>query len=187
MSSLTRDRAALAARARQITERELEAYGARTTKSQAVNTRAAKVLPLGVASSFQFYDPYPVVARRAQGSWLEDVDGNRYVDFNLGYGALFAGHGHPVMRATIEEQLANGTLFVTPSELNADVAELLVERFGFDLVRFTNSGTESTMDRSVPPAATPALEDHQGRGRIPRSPRRGDGVDEAGAPPCRSR
>ena len=88
MSSPTRDRAALAARARQITERELEAYGARTTKSQAANARAAKVLPLGVPSSFQFYDPYPVVARRAQGSWLEDVDGNRYVDFNMGYGAL---------------------------------------------------------------------------------------------------
>ena len=97
MSSPTRDRAALAARARQITERELEAYSARTTKSQAANARAAKVLPLGVPSSFQFYDPYPVVARRAQGSWLEDVDGNRYVDFNMGYGALLAGHGHPVM------------------------------------------------------------------------------------------
>ena len=146
MSSPTRDRAALAARARQITERELEAYSARTTKSQAANARAAKVLPLGVPSSFQFYDPYPVVARRAQGSWLEDVDGNRYIDFNMGYGALFAGHGHPVMRKAIEEQLENGTLYVTPNEGNADVAELLVERFGFDLVRFTNSGTEATMD-----------------------------------------
>ncbi len=124
----------------------------------------------------------------AQGSWLEDVDGNRYVDFNMGYGALFAGHGHPVMRAAIEEQLANGTLFVTPSELNADVAELLVERFGFDLVRFTNSGTESTMDAiRVPRGVHRALEDHQGRGRLPRSPRRGDGVDEAAARPRRSR
>ncbi len=160
MSSPTRDRAALAARARQMTERELEAYGARTTKSQAANARAAKVLPLGVPSSFQYYDPYPVVARRAQGSWLEDVDGNRYVDFNMGYGALFAGHGHPVMRKAIEEQLDNGTLFVTPSELNADVAELLVERFGLDLVRFTNSGTESTMD------AIRAARGYTGRSKI---------------------
>jgi glutamate-1-semialdehyde 2,1-aminomutase len=160
MSSATRDRAALAARARQITERELEAYGARTAKSQAANARAAKVLPLGVPSSFQFYDPYPVVARRARGSWLEDVDGNRYIDFNMGYGALLAGHGHPIMRKAIEEQLDNGTLFVTPSELNADVAELLVERFGFDLVRFTNSGTESTMD------AIRAARGYTGRSKI---------------------
>ena len=160
MASPTRDRAALAARARQITERELEAYGARTVRSQAANARAAKVLPLGVPSSFQFYEPYPVVARRAQASWLEDVDGNRYIDFNMGYGALLAGHGHPVMRKAIDEQLDNGTLFVTPSELNADVAELLVERFGFDLVRFTNSGTEATMD------AIRAARGYTGRSKI---------------------
>jgi glutamate-1-semialdehyde 2,1-aminomutase len=160
MSSPTRDRGALATRARQITERELEAYGARTTKSRAANARAAKVLPMGVPSSFQFYDPYPVVARRAQGSWLEDVDGNRYVDFNMGYGALLTGHSHPIMRKAIEEQLENGTLYVTPSEGNADVAELLVERFGFDLVRFTNSGTESTMD------AIRAARGYTGRSKI---------------------
>ncbi|HTN81668.1 MAG TPA: aspartate aminotransferase family protein [Acidimicrobiales bacterium] len=160
MSSPTRDRAALAARARQITEREVEAYGARTTKSQAANARAAKVLPLGVPSSFQFYDPYPVVARRAQASWLEDLDGNRYIDFNMGYGALFAGHSHPIMRKAIEDQLENGTLYVTPSEGNADVAELLIERFGFDLVRFTNSGTESTMD------ALRAAKGYTGRSKI---------------------
>ena len=64
--------------------------------------RAKHVMPLGVASSFQFYDPHPVVAARAHGSWLEDVDGNHYVDFNMGYGALLAGHSHPVMVAAIQ-------------------------------------------------------------------------------------
>ena len=86
------------------------------------------------------------MAKRAQAAWLEDVDGNHYVDFNMGFGALFAGHCHPKVRAAIEEQLDDGTLFVTPCEANADVAELLAERYRLPMWRFTNSGTEATMD-----------------------------------------
>jgi glutamate-1-semialdehyde 2,1-aminomutase len=77
---------------------------------------------------------------------MEDVDGNRYIDYDMGFGALFAGHCHPVVRAAIERQLDDGTLFVTPCELNAEVAELLAERYGLPMWRFTNSGTEATMD-----------------------------------------
>ena len=139
-------RSELTQRAREITRRELVAYTARTTKSQAASARARDLLPLGVASSFQYYEPHPVVAARAKGSWLEDVDGNHYIDFNMGYGALLAGHCHPLIVAAMQEQLARGTLFVTPCELNADVAEQLRVRFGLDSWRFTNSGTESTMD-----------------------------------------
>jgi glutamate-1-semialdehyde 2,1-aminomutase len=140
------DAADLAARARAITARELDTYRARTVGSQQATDRARKVLPLGVPSSFQAYDPHPIVVRRAQGSWMEDVDGNRYVDFDMGFGALFAGHMHPKVRAAVEAQLDDGTLFVTPCEGNADVAELLSARYGMDLWRFTNSGTEATMD-----------------------------------------
>lgn len=64
----------------------------------------------------------------------------------MGFGALFSGHANPVVRAAVEAQLVDGTLFVTPSEVNAEVAELLVERFGLPMWRFTNSGTEATMD-----------------------------------------
>jgi glutamate-1-semialdehyde 2,1-aminomutase len=77
---------------------------------------------------------------------MEDVDGNRYVDYDMGYGALFAGHCHPLVRAAVETQLDNGTLFVTPCETNADVAEMLRDRYGLPMWRFTNSGTEATMD-----------------------------------------
>ena len=137
---------ALAQRARAITEVELATYAERTTRSQAATDRARRSLPLGVPSSFQAYQPHPVVAARAQGSWLEDLDGNRYVDFNMGFGALFAGHVHPLLRAAVEEQLDAGTLFVTPCEGNAEVAELLAARYGLPMWRFTNSGTEATMD-----------------------------------------
>ncbi len=136
----------LAERAKAITQRELQVYIARTKGSQAATERARKVLPLGVPSSFQAYDPHPIVVRRAQDSWMEDVDGNRYIDFDMGYGALFSGHCHPAVRRAVEQQLDNGTLYVTPCELNAEVAELLAERYNLPMWRFTNSGTEATMD-----------------------------------------
>jgi glutamate-1-semialdehyde 2,1-aminomutase len=133
-------------RARQITARELQTYARRTAGSQRANERARAVLPMGVPSSFQAYDPHPIVVRRAQEAWMEDVDGNRYIDFDMGFGALFSGHCHPAVRSAVERQLDDGTLFVTPCELNAEVAELLSERYGLPMWRFTNSGTEATMD-----------------------------------------
>jgi glutamate-1-semialdehyde 2,1-aminomutase len=136
----------LADRAKAITQRELRTYAERTVGSQAANARARKVLPLGVPSSFQAYDPHPLVLRRAQNCTIEDIDGNTYVDYSMGYGALFAGHVNPIVRRAIELQLDNGTLFVTPCEANADVAELLADRYKLPFWRFTNSGTEATMD-----------------------------------------
>ncbi|MEY3681243.1 MAG: hypothetical protein RL547_1856, partial [Actinomycetota bacterium] len=77
---------------------------------------------------------------------MEDVDGHRYVDYDMGFGALFSGHVHPAVRRAVDAQLDNGTLFVTPCETNAEVAELLGQRYGLPMWRFTNSGTEATMD-----------------------------------------
>ncbi len=136
----------LVARAKAITERELATYAERTVGSQAATDRARRVLPLGVPSSFQAYDPHPIVVRHASGSRMTDVDGNDYVDYDMGFGALFAGHMNPIVAAAVREQLDDGTLYVTPCELNAEVAELLRDRYGLPLWRFTNSGTEATMD-----------------------------------------
>ena len=136
----------LQAKALEITEREKEIYAKRTVESRKHTERAAKVMPLGVPSSLQYYDPNPVVAKSAQGSWLEDVDGNHYIDFNMGFGALLAGHCHPILKKAVTDQLEHGTLFVTPCDTNAEVAELLCERFGIDMFRFTNCGNESTLD-----------------------------------------
>lgn len=136
----------LADRAKEITRRELQTYVERTKGSQAASQRAKGVLPLGVPSSFQAYDPHPLVIKRAQGATIQDIDGNAYVDYSMGFGALFAGHVNPLVRSAIERQLDDGTLFVSPSEINAEVAELLRDRYGLPMWRFTNSGTESTMD-----------------------------------------
>lgn len=134
------------ATAEAITERELATYAERTKGSQVATDRARQVLPLGVPSSFQAYSPHPIVVASSSGAHMTDVDGNIYVDYDMGFGALFAGHMHPAVAAAVREQLDEGTLFVTPCELNATVGELLRDRFGLPMWRFTNSGTEATMD-----------------------------------------
>jgi glutamate-1-semialdehyde 2,1-aminomutase len=138
--------ARLAQRAASITERELKVYAERTAGSQRATQRARKVLPLGVPSSFQAYDPHPIVVKHAAGARMIDVDDHEYVDYDMGFGALFAGHMHPAVRSAVEAQLDDGTLFVSPCESNADVAELLRDRYRLPMWRFTNSGTEATMD-----------------------------------------
>ena len=136
----------LAVAAHEIAKNELVRYMLRTPASERAIARAERVLPLGVASSFQFYEPHPLVIRRAAGAHMEDLDGHRYIDFTMGYGSLLTGHAHPVLRSALEEQMERGTLFVSPCEENAIVAELLGARFGLPQWRFTNSGTEATMD-----------------------------------------
>ncbi len=137
---------ALIDRAERITTREKARYEQMSPGSRRESARAQKSLPLGVGSNLQFFDPHPVVMNRARGSRLWDVDGNEYIDYNLGYGSLLAGHCHPKMVAALQEQLQAGTLYVTPNPVTADVAENLCARFPFDMVRFTNSGTEATLD-----------------------------------------
>jgi glutamate-1-semialdehyde 2,1-aminomutase len=136
----------LIARAKAITEREMVVYSERTTGSQAATARARQVMPAGVPSSFQAYDPHPIVVRHSSGSKMVDVDGNEYVDYDMGFGALFAGHMHPAVERAVRDQLDHGTLYVTPCELNAEVGELLADQFDFPMWRPTNSGTEATMD-----------------------------------------
>ncbi|MEK9885242.1 MAG: aminotransferase class III-fold pyridoxal phosphate-dependent enzyme, partial [Acidimicrobiaceae bacterium] len=140
------DQSALAARAREITDREMAIYSDRTVGSQRATDRTRKVMPAGVPSSFQAYDPHPIVVSHAAGSRMIDVDDNEYIDYDMGFGALFAGHMNPHVRRAVEEQLDSGTLYVTPCELNGEVGELLAERYGFPMWRPTNSGTEATMD-----------------------------------------
>lgn len=146
MTTTSSEASTLAARAREITRRELALYTERTAESQRATDRARQVLPLGVPSSFQAYDPHPLVVRHSKGCHMEDVDGNRYIDFDMGFGALFAGHMHPAVDRAVRRQLDEGTLYVTPCESNAEVAELLRDRYSLPMWRFTNSGTEATMD-----------------------------------------
>lgn len=117
-----------------------------TTESGTHNKRAAQTLPLGVTSSFQHWDPYPITIESARGAWLTDMDGRRLLDLSMGFGAMLVGHLNPVVVRHVTQALTEtGTLFVTPSPQATEIAERYKARFGLDLLRFTNSGTESLM------------------------------------------
>ena len=118
----------------------------RTPGSEALFRRAQRTLTGGIASSFQRREPWPVYVARGEGSRVWDVDGNEYIDFHNGFSAMVQGHAHPTIRAAVERRLARGTHFGAPTEEAVAVAEELTRRFGLLSWRFTNSGTESTMD-----------------------------------------
>jgi glutamate-1-semialdehyde 2,1-aminomutase len=136
----------LIARAKQIQLREMDRFGDRTAGSRRLFERAEGSLPLGVASSFQANDPYPIYLDRGRGSRVWDVDGNEYVDFHNGFGTMAVGHAHPKVAEAIERAARNGTHFAATTEVTVALAEELCRRFRLDRVRFTNSGTEATMD-----------------------------------------
>ena len=116
-----------------------------TSASEKENKLAAQSFPMGVPSSFQYWEPYPISIKSAKGAWMVDMDGRDVLDMSMGFGAMLAGHLNPVVVQEIKESLEVGTLFVTPSPISRDAAELICKRFSLDQVRFTNSGTESTM------------------------------------------
>jgi glutamate-1-semialdehyde 2,1-aminomutase len=124
---------------------EWELFTKNTKCSASESARAHQSLPLGVTSSFQHWDPYPISIVSAQGAYMTDVDGRQLLDLSMGFGAMLAGHLNPVVLEEVQAQMQQGMLFVTPSPTSTDAAERICKRFGIDQVRFTNSGTESTM------------------------------------------
>ena len=118
----------------------------RTPRSGEYFERAKRVMPKGVPSSFQENDPWPVYIDRGSGAQVWDVDGNEYTDFHNGFGVMCVGHANPVIAKAVADRAALGTHFAAPTEGSIAVAEELQRRFGLPQWRFTNSGTEATMD-----------------------------------------
>jgi glutamate-1-semialdehyde 2,1-aminomutase len=129
-----------------LIERERGKLLESTQGSQAFYERALAVMPRGVPSSFQAADPRPIYLTHGAGSRVFDVDGNEYVDFHNGFGVMCVGHAHPAIVRAVSERAARGSHFAAPTEGSIVVAEELQRRFGLPQWRFTNSGTESTMD-----------------------------------------
>ncbi len=130
----------------ELTEAEQERYRNRTGASARTYERAVKSMPNGVPSSFQSNEPWPVYIDRGEGSRVWDVDGNEYVDFHNGFGVMCIGHANPTVGEAVKAQVDRGTHFAAPTDGSIVVAEELQRRFGLPQWRFTNSGTESTMD-----------------------------------------
>jgi glutamate-1-semialdehyde 2,1-aminomutase len=116
-------------------------------KDKAFFERAQQVLPFGVSSNFRFWgEGENIAVGRAEGAYIWDLDGNRYIDYRLGYGPIILGHGHPAVVERVAEAIKHGTIFALTQELEVRVAERIVQMCpGVDKVRFANSGSEATM------------------------------------------
>jgi glutamate-1-semialdehyde 2,1-aminomutase len=124
---------------------EISAYERRTPKSAEAHRRAEQRVPLGVASNYRSYEPYPIFVETGKGSRLRDIDGNEYVDHNLCFGALMAGHAHPAIVGAVEKALRAGTTFGMPHDMEWELAQEICARYPVDMVRFGSTGTEVTM------------------------------------------
>ena len=133
-------------RVAELTESEGKRLNERTQGSQRMYERASEHLSGGVASSYQLRDPWPIYLERGQGPKVWDVDGNEMWDFHNGFGSMLQGHAHPVIGRAVAERYALGTHFAAPTEDAVVVGNNLAERWGLPKWRYTNSGSESTMD-----------------------------------------
>ena len=118
----------------------------RTRRSQELGVRGGTVMPGGVTSSWASSKPCPVWVSHGDGGLVWDADGTEYVDFHGGYGVNVVGHAHPAVVDAVQRRVTLGTHFAQPTEDAIAVAESLRERFDLPMWRFTNSGTEATMD-----------------------------------------
>ena len=121
----------------------------RVNRSKRLLRRARQVIPGGVNSPVRAYGSVggtPRFIARASGAWIEDVDGNRYVDFVASWGAVIAGHAHPVIVEAVRRAAASGTSFGAPTEGECELAERIAACVpSVEMVRLVNSGTEAAM------------------------------------------
>src|SRR5262249_19176380 len=121
-------------------------YRRRTRRSAALHEEAKKFLPGGDTRSATYFDPYPLYIHQGSGCRITDVDGNQYIDFFNNYKSLIHGHAHPRITEAVSRQLAKGTAYAAPLEVQTRLAEVLCERISsLEQVRFCNSGTEATI------------------------------------------
>ena len=133
-------------RVAELTAREERDFLVKRQRSRELWQEASRSMPRGVPSSFQDTPPQPVFIDRGQGSRVWDVDGNEYVDFHNGFGVMVVGHAHPAVVSAVNDRMARGSHFAQPVAEDVAVAEELSRRFSLPQWRFTNSGTESTLD-----------------------------------------
>ena len=117
--------------------------------SEQLFERAKKVLPGGVNSPVRAYRAVGMAPRfitRADGAYIYDEDGKRYIDYVCSWGPMILGHNHPVIREAVERAVQDGLSFGAPTRREVDIAELMVELVpGIEMVRMVNSGTEAVM------------------------------------------
>ena len=126
---------------------ELDRYLELTPKSRARWHEATEYLPGGDSRNSIFWDPYPIFVTGASGCHVVDADGVDRLDFVNTMTTLILGHAAPPVMDAVHQQLDRGVAYNAPNEHQIRLAKLLCDRIpSFDLVRFTNSGTEATLN-----------------------------------------
>ena len=117
--------------------------------SEELFATACQVLPGGVNSPVRAYRSVGLTPRfiqRAEGSYIYDVEGRRYIDYVCSWGPMILGHNHPVIREAVEKAVVDGLSFGAPTPREVEIAQLMVEMVpGLEMVRMVNSGTEAVM------------------------------------------
>ncbi|MFZ5462201.1 MAG: glutamate-1-semialdehyde 2,1-aminomutase [Pseudomonadota bacterium] len=121
----------------------------KTDRSHELFTRALELIPGGVNSpvrAFKSVGGEPFFAQRAEGAYLYDVDGNRYVDYVGSWGPMIAGHAHPHVLEAVARTMRDGLSFGVPNPLEVTMAETIARLVpSCEMVRMVNSGTEATL------------------------------------------
>src|SRR4029453_13110321 len=119
------------------------------TQSQKLFARATQILPGGVDSpvrAFHAVGSLPLFIRRGRGATIEDVDGNRYIDYVMSWGPLIHGHSPKGLVQAISSATRRGTSFGAPSPLEHELGERVRALMpSLERVRFVSSGTEAAM------------------------------------------
>jgi len=116
-------------------------------KNNEMQARALKVMPLGVNSNFRYWGegmtPY---MQKAKGSYLWDIDGNKFIDYRMAFGPIILGHAYDEVNEKVKKEIDLGTMSAMTYELEVETAEKFVDMCpGVEMVRFACSGTEATM------------------------------------------
>ena len=118
-------------------------------KSQALFSRATALIPGGVNSpvrAFKSVGGEPFFVERADGAWLHDVDGNRYIDYVGSWGPMIVGHNHPAVRDAVSGAIGKGLSYGAPCAAEVTMAETITRLVpSCEMVRMVNSGTEATL------------------------------------------
>ncbi len=118
-------------------------------RSEALFQTAQNLLPGGVNSpvrAFRAVHMAPRFIASADGAYITDADGNRYIDYVCSWGPMILGHNHPVIREAVERAVENGLSFGAPTAAEVEIAQLIVDMVpNIEMVRMVNSGTEAVM------------------------------------------
>ena len=118
-------------------------------RSSALFQRAIRSIPGGVNSPVRAGKAVgvdPLFISRAEGCYLWDADGRKYIDYVCSWGPMILGHGHPDVIKALEDRISKGTSYGAPTELEVKMAEIVIEMVpSVEMVRMVNSGTEATM------------------------------------------